>query len=109
MSKITSYHAHVYFNEKSLKQAQELCELITSKFDLNMGRVHEKCLGPHPRWSCQLSFEPRKFGRVIPWLAVNRNGLTVFIHPLTGNDMADHTKHAIWMGEILELNLAQLS
>ena len=23
---------------------------------MNVGRVHEKLVGPHPQWSCQLSF-----------------------------------------------------
>ena len=106
MGNISGYHAHVYFDEKTIDQAKELCELISSKFDLDMGRVHEKPVGPHPRWSCQLAFEPRKFGRVLPWLAVNRNGLTVFIHPETGDNLADHTDHAIWMGEMLKLDLS---
>ena len=41
-------------------------------------------------------------------LATNRDGLTVFIHPNTGDALADHTAHAIWMGELLPLNLASL-
>lgn len=43
-----------------------------------MGRVHEKPVGPHPDWSCQLAFKPALFGEVIPWLAMNHKGLVVF-------------------------------
>ena len=37
---------------------------------------------------------------------MNRQSLTVFTHPNTGDDLADHRDHAIWMGEVLDLNLA---
>ncbi|MGL5793939.1 MAG: DOPA 4,5-dioxygenase family protein, partial [Waterburya sp.] len=39
------------------------------------------------------------------WLALNRNDLTILIHPLTGNDLKDHTDYAAWMGVPQELNL----
>ena len=60
-------------------------------------------------WSCQLAFEPEIFATLIPWLALNRDGLTVFIHPQTGDDLADHTEHAIWMGSIEPLVLDALA
>ncbi len=105
MGTITGYHAHVYFDEKTIEKARALCELVTSKFDLDMGRVHEKNVGPHPMWSCQLAFDKNKFGRVIPWLAMNRDGLVVFTHPISGDELSDHVEHALWMGAILELNV----
>ncbi|MFQ5938851.1 MAG: DOPA 4,5-dioxygenase family protein [Alphaproteobacteria bacterium] len=37
---------------------------------------------------------------------LNRDGLTVFVHPETGDDLADHLDHALWLGEKLELNLS---
>ncbi len=106
MSEIRGFHAHVYFDEASLEQARALCEAARDRFALQMGRMHEKLVGPHPRWSCQLAFAPDQFGQVIPWLALNRDGLTVFIHPETGDDLTDHTEHAIWMGEMLDLDLS---
>ena len=105
MGTITGYHAHLYFDENSLEIARRVAESIASKFDLQVGRFHEKNVGPHPRWSVQISIERNKFGRCIPWLMKNRDGLTVFIHPITGDDLMDHTDHAVWMGEFLELNL----
>lgn len=105
MGTIQSYHAHVYFDESTISKAKEICERVSEKFDLKMGRVHEKLVGPHPRWSCQLSIEKGKFGRVIPWLMKNRDGLTVFVHPNTGDDLIDHRDFAIWMGEMLPLKL----
>ncbi|MCF5427373.1 DOPA 4,5-dioxygenase family protein, partial [Pseudomonas syringae] len=43
------------------------------------------------------------------WLALNRDGLVVFLHPLTGNELRDHTDHAIWMGEVRLLDLSALT
>ncbi|WP_017902529.1 DOPA 4,5-dioxygenase family protein [Pseudomonas asplenii] len=106
MQAIKGYHAHVYFDASTLDQARELCERAAATFALKMGRVHERLVGPHPDWSCQLAFEAEQFGAVVPWLALNRQGLVVFTHPLTGDDLADHRDHAIWMGAVRPLDLS---
>ena len=106
---ISGYHAHIYFDAESLGKARRVCEAARQEFGLVMGRVHEKCVGPHPRWSCQPAFGPEKFAEVVPWLALNREGLTVFVHPETGDVIADHTAHALWMGEMLALDLSALA
>ncbi len=106
MTDIKSFHAHVYFDAASMAQARKLCEQAREKFGVEMGRVHERPVGPHPDWSCQMAFAPELFGALIPWLALNRNGLIVFVHPETGDELKDHTEHALWMGEIRELDLS---
>lgn len=53
----------------------------------------------------QVAFAPSEFARIVPWLMLNRDGLTVFVHPETGDDLADHRDHPLWLGEKLELNL----
>ena len=105
MTEIKGYHAHVYYDSDTFEQASELCDRAGKRFELSVGHKHQKPVGPHPRWSCQLAFKPELFGTVIPWLALNRKGLTVFIHPETGNDLQDHTEHTIWMGSMEKLNL----
>ena len=42
------------------------------------------------------------------WLALNRDGLTVFTHAETGDVMADHTDHVVWLGESQPLRLEVL-
>ncbi|MDO6562540.1 DOPA 4,5-dioxygenase family protein [Amphritea sp. 1_MG-2023] len=105
-SEILAYHAHVYFDANSLKQAEELCEQARYTLNISMGRIHQKCVGPHSEWSCQLSFSAEQFADVIPWLMLNRHGLTVFIHPVTGNDLNDHTHYTMWLGDSKPLNIA---
>jgi aromatic ring-cleaving dioxygenase len=99
------YHAHVYFDEHTVDQAREICQQAAKQFGVAMGRVHQKLVGPHPRWSCQLSFDASQFDRLIPWLDQNRRGLTVLVHGQTGDDLKDHTTHASWLGEPVALNL----
>jgi aromatic ring-cleaving dioxygenase len=105
MGTTTHYHSHVYFGADTIEKAKSVCELVAKKFDVQIGRFWERNVGPHPRWSVQILYEANKFGRVVPFLMKNREGLTIFTHPLTGDDLKDHTDHALWMGELLELNL----
>ncbi len=105
MQRIKGYHAHVYFDASTIDQARALCERAAQLFELKMGWVHERPVGPHPDWSCQLAFGPEVFAQVVPWLALNRQGLVVFLHPDTGDDLLDHTNHAIWMGAMRPLDL----
>ncbi|HBO3685663.1 TPA: DOPA 4,5-dioxygenase family protein [Pseudomonas aeruginosa] len=106
--RIQGFHAHVYFDAQSIERARALCEEAARRFPLKMGRVHERPVGPHPDWSCQLAFAPEVFGGLVPWLAIHRQDLVVFIHPVTGNDLVDHRDRAIWMGAIRPLDLSIL-
>ncbi|KIC08294.1 4,5-dioxygenase [Leisingera sp. ANG-M1] len=103
---ITGYHAHVYFDADTAAQARSLCQQAADQFGVSMGRVHERNVGPHPRWSCQLAASPEQFAELLPWLALNRGGLMVFAHPESGDDLADHRDHGIWLGTGLELDLS---
>ena len=102
---IKGWHAHVYFTEAELDQARALCEAARDQFGLTMGRMHVAQVGPHPTGSCQLTVPAEVFGEVTAWLALNRDGLTVFSHAETGDVMADHTKHVVWLGESQPLRL----
>lgn len=101
----SSYHAHVYFGPESVGQARALCAAAGERFGVAVGRVHEKLVGPHPRWSCQLAFSSAQFDALTAWLEQNRGGLDILVHGLTGNDLEDHTTHAAWLGNAAKLNL----
>ncbi len=107
MSDTHTFHAHVYFDADTIEQARQLCMDCRDKFGIAMGRVHERPVGPHPDWSCQLTIEAPQLGDVLFWLAVNRKGLVIFTHPNTGKALQDHRDHAIWMGAIRPLKLDQ--
>ena len=101
-----AYHAHVYFDAESAAKARRLCTAAKQELDVKVGRFHEKLVGPHPCWSCQIKFEKTAFNGVITWLENRRDQLTIFVHGLTGDDLADHTDHTHWLGEPLPLDLS---
>ncbi len=104
-----AYHAHVYFDADTLMFATSLCQRIAALFSLEVGRIHQKPVGPHPQWSCQIKFTDADFDRFIHWLEQNRGDLSVLVHADTGDDLADHTTHAYWLGEAEELDLRMFS
>jgi aromatic ring-cleaving dioxygenase len=109
MTTITGYHAHVYYDAPTREQARQLCEAAGKRFPLKVGRMHDKPVGPHPRGSCQLAFAADQLAEVLPWLVLNRNGLTVFTHAETGDAITDHTAHVIWLGPSETLDLSKLA
>ena len=105
---ITGYHAHIYFEESNRDHAAEIRETMAARFDVEMGRWHDKLVGPHTRPMYQVSFATEVFAEIVPWLIVNHGDLAVLIHPRTGDDLPDHTDYALWLGEKLDLDLSVL-
>lgn len=102
---ISGYHAHIYYDAASRETAALVREQLAERFDVRLGRWRDAPVGPHPRAMYQVAFAADQFDRVVPWLMVNRQGLVVLVHPLTGDDLADHSDHALWLGERLDLDL----
>jgi aromatic ring-cleaving dioxygenase len=104
---ITSWHAHVYFDSASRHDAAKFRTVVAAQFGdrIEMGRFHEKEVGPHPRWSYQIAFSPTQFSEVVGWLALNHGSLDVFVHPNTGDQLRDHRDSALWLGQSHKLDL----
>lgn len=101
---ITSYHAHIYWNtDDERERALKIREWIGERFEVALGRVHDRPVGPHTRAMYQVAFVTELFARFTPWLMLNRLGLSVLIHPNTGRARADHLVHALWLGTPLPL------
>jgi aromatic ring-cleaving dioxygenase len=103
--KITVFHAHIYYDAASREQAARVRSRLSANFDVQLGRWHDNPIGPHPKGMYQVLFSPSQFGQVVPWLMLNREGLDILVHPETGDDVADHTKNSLWLGEKLEVNI----
>jgi aromatic ring-cleaving dioxygenase len=104
---IKQYHAHIYYDPQSTRdQATLLRGRAAAAFpSAILGRWHDAPVGPHPQSMYQIAFPAELLDSFVPWLMLNRDGLTILLHPETGNDYADHTDHAIWFGAILPLRL----
>jgi DOPA 4,5-dioxygenase len=109
-ARIESWHAHVYFDASSRDAARALRDVITAHFGhrIEMGRFHERPVGPHPMWSYQVAFDNGEFADVVGWLSLNHGALDVFIHPNTDDMLRDHRDSAIWIGHSHTLNLSAL-
>jgi DOPA 4,5-dioxygenase len=108
IDQIKGYHAHVYYDPQSKAAAGALRDAVAESFEVELGRWHDAPVGPHPCGSYQIAFAPELFAALVPWLALNRGDLTVFVHPDTGDALADHSAHVIWLGESRALNLDAL-
>jgi aromatic ring-cleaving dioxygenase len=103
------FHAHVYYDRDSWAVAQRLHQEL-SDMQLSgtlpglvlVGRMYEKGVGPHPKPQFEIQF----LASTVPAIEriLRATGLTALIHPLTDDDLADHTTLADWIGEPLPLD-----
>ena len=101
--RIHAWHAHIYYDALSRDRAAQLRAWVEERFTVRMGRWHDVPVGPHPTSMYQIAFETDQFPTLAPFIAMNRMGLTVLLHPESGRPLDDHTIHATWMGEVLPL------
>ena len=106
---IRDYHAHLYYDVNTLDEARSLADELNLNHPVKIGTFHQKPVGPHPVWSCQLTVSVDQLGEVIPWLLIHHGNVDVFIHPNTGDDLADHTRYVMWIGESYPLNISIFS
>lgn len=102
---IEGYHAHIYYDAATRTAAERLREAIGAGFEVQLGRWHDRPVGPHPISMYQVAFPVAEFPRLVPWLMLNRAQLTVLVHPLTGDDYEDHATFPLWLGTPLPLKL----
>lgn len=104
---IEHYHVHVYYDPVLTKsKAAALRERIAAEFpQAKIGRWHDEQVGPHPQSMYQVAFPHALFASFVPWLMLNRDGLTILLHPETGDAYTDHSAHAVWYGAVLPLKL----
>lgn len=105
---IKGYHAHVYFDARTEEAASALRAGLEERFDIAFGRWHHKPVGPHTAPMYQVAFGVDRFAEVVPFLALNHGPLSVLVHPTTGDAVADHFEHALWLGPPLALDAAPL-
>jgi aromatic ring-cleaving dioxygenase len=107
------YHAHIYFSAEQRPAAEALRAhfMRLGKPDedstiLFVGRMTEGKVGPHPIPQYEVHFRESAVGEVIA--AIEASGLRALVHPLTDDDLADHTTLARWIGEPVALDVSVL-
>jgi aromatic ring-cleaving dioxygenase len=107
--RIDGYHAHVYYDSDSRATAEQLAKAVTDKFAVELGGFFDEPIGPHPVANLQIIFSTAEFASMVPWLMLNRRGLSVLIHPLTDDSVRDHDTDGAWLGTPVPLKLHVLS
>jgi len=101
---IKGYHAHIYYDPARTRSAAEKVRAGLAQFNVQLGSWHDGPVGPHLDAMYQALFSQDEFAKVVPWLMLNREGLSVLIHPSTGEAYGDHMERSLWLGERLKLN-----
>ena len=102
---IQDWHVHVYFDASTRATADAVrADIAREMPDLQLGRMHDKPVGPHPEGSFQVLIPNDRLAAAASWFALNRQGLTVLLHPNTEDDLKDHRDFPIWYGTAPKLN-----
>lgn len=116
---VVSYDIHTYWNnnnENERKFSYELREKVQKEFakeiengDIRVYKFWDKPIGPHPINMWEIDFKkPELFPKLVSFYQLNHGKLSVLIHPRSGNDLLDHTNHALWLGHKQRLDTTLL-
>jgi DOPA 4,5-dioxygenase len=101
------YHAHIYYEPRERATAIRCQQqLAGSKVVLFVGELRDEPVGPHPKAQFEAHFREDALPQIVSLIKESR--LTALVHPLTDDDLADHTTLGQWIGEPLPLDLSVL-
>jgi DOPA 4,5-dioxygenase len=107
------WHAHIYYSAGERGPAEALRDDFLARTQtgdappiLFVGRMVDEGVGPHPIPQYEVHFRESALAVVVE--AIGASGLRALVHPLTDDDMADHTSLARWIGDPVELDLTAL-
>ena len=105
------YHSHIYFRPEQSSQAADMHARMTHEYG-QLFRVHrlwDRPIGPHPLPMFEADFAGANLEEALRVLMSLRAGLSVLVHPLSGNEVLDHTEYAMFLGARQPLDLGKLS
>ena len=107
------FHAHVYYTPETREAAVAFHSRLVSAMTIDrssglifVGQMRDYKVGPHPDPQFEVHFLEADLNKIVPVL--KSSGLTVLVHPLTRDDLADHTTLAHWIGDPIPLDLTTL-
>ncbi len=101
------YHAHIYVAPGQHETAKALqAALARDPLILFVGQQTRGKAGPHPVPQFEAHFLKSSLDHIRAM--IETTGLCALVHPLSDDDLADHTSLAIWIGEPIELDLSML-
>jgi DOPA 4,5-dioxygenase len=102
------FHAHIYYSDDDRPAAEALRDQFAAgrPLVLFVGQMTDRGVGPHPIPQYEIHFLEDARSEVVA--AIEASGLRAIVHPLTDDDLADHTSLAQWIGEPVELDVSVL-
>lgn len=101
------FHFHFYFSIQTRASALAIRDQLrdVTDFEFDLPPVRETPVGPHrwPLWSIWV--DRANFTAATLWMMRHHGQHSVLVHPETGDALADHTEHAMWLGKQAPLNL----
>lgn len=55
---IRDFHAHIYYDAADVERARALAAEVQRRFEVAVGHLHLRPVGPHPRGSVQMTVPP---------------------------------------------------
>jgi aromatic ring-cleaving dioxygenase len=103
------YHAHIYYDRGDRVAAERLHRRLSGAKGIGdlvsvlyVGEMRDKSVGPHPKPQFEVHFREDALPGLLP--LIEASGLKALVHPLTNDDLADHTTLAMWIGKPLRLD-----
>jgi DOPA 4,5-dioxygenase len=102
------FHAHIYYSDTELQAARDLRDRFIGGEPrvLFVGVMTDRGVGPHPLPQFEVHFREGALDSVVT--AIEQSGLRALVHPLTDDDLADHTTLAHWIGDPVPLDTTVL-
>ncbi|MEP6899058.1 MAG: DOPA 4,5-dioxygenase family protein [Rhodanobacter sp.] len=107
------YHAHLYYVPETRAVAEVVRLRLIDRMEsgelpqlLFVGQLKDGKAGPHPIPQFEIHYTKQALSTILR--LIEDSGLTALVHPLTDDDLADHTTLAHWIGTPIELDLTTL-
>ena len=107
------YHAHIYYVAETRDTAEAVRRRLLDSMAagdiprlLFVGQLKDGKAGPHPIPQFEIHYTKQALPAILR--VIEESGLTALVHPLTDDDLADHTTLAHWIGMPIELDLSTL-
>lgn len=98
---IEGYHIHIYHEDAGQEwSAFELSEQLKTLFPQYVESTHSiGIVGPHTARNYEIDITKEGFAEVVQWLQMNNRGLSILVHPETGDVVQDHLGSSIWINK----------
>ena len=97
------FHAHVYYTVDTRDTALTLRNQLLNTMQTDrssglmfVGQMRDRKVGPHPVPQFEVHFLQSDMQKIVP--SLRASGLVILVHPLTKDDLADHTTLGIGLG-----------